>query len=525
MELSFDKIKRISELTDEIERLPNGYISTKTISGKTYFYHQWSENGSKKSRYVRDDEIKELSDLIEKRRQLQQELRSLKQNVATLSKNNSSNVKGAVSNIMKCVLMHKRIPVAEIEIDNDSGSIQKIGTVYNDLHLPVGVPVKHGIADRAALNEWWGDRSIPASRSGVLEALEALNLSNTKSLLTRCYGLSLSDQYWICPDGSDLIWDNINFFSNSFSDDIGDILFGAGRKKDPLDFSSPDNTSDGNLKKRWKIIDGKRCLIKGGSNPFRQQPFNEVIATEIMNRLGIPCVPYSVIWNKGAPYSICEDFVNEQTELVPAWRIIKTKKQDNNTSLFQHFLNCADSLGIPGVRQFLDEMIVLDYIIANEDRHLNNFGAIRNAETLEWIGMAPVYDSGSSLGYDKTVPLMLDKSETVCKPFKKHHDEQLKLVSTFDWIDFDALGDVKDLIVDILSEENAKVYMDDVRTNMIATLTERRIRNLENLAMLADRVQVIDNDDEVGKNVAADYGPMELVTEEKNHITGSMLMM
>ena len=87
MELSFDKIKRISELTDEIERLPNGYISTKTISGKTYFYHQWSENGSKKSRYVRDDEIKELSDLIEKRRQLQQELRSLKQNVATLSKN------------------------------------------------------------------------------------------------------------------------------------------------------------------------------------------------------------------------------------------------------------------------------------------------------------------------------------------------------------------------------------------------------------------------------------------------------
>ena len=102
---------------------------------------------------------------------------------------------------------------------------------------------------------------------------------------------------------------------------------------------------------------------------------------------------------------------------------------------------------------------------------------------------------------------LLDKSETVCKPFKKHHDEQLKLVSTFDWIDFDALSDVKDLIVDMLSEEKAKVYMDDVRTNMIATLTERRIRNLENLAMLADRVQVIDNDDEVGKNVAADYGP------------------
>ena len=39
---------------------------------------------------------------------------------------------------------------------------------------------------------------------------------------------------------------------------------------------APDITTDGDLKKRWKIVDGKRCLIKGGSNPFRQQPFNEV---------------------------------------------------------------------------------------------------------------------------------------------------------------------------------------------------------------------------------------------------------
>ena len=55
-------------------------------------------------------------------------------------------------------------------------------------------------------------------------------------------------------------------------DKIGgqEVLFGERKKKDALNFSSPDSTSDGNLKKRWKILDGKRCLIKGGSNPFRQ---------------------------------------------------------------------------------------------------------------------------------------------------------------------------------------------------------------------------------------------------------------
>ncbi len=67
--------------------------------------------------------------------------------------------------------------------------------------------------------------------------------------------------------------------------------------------------------------------MKGGSNPFRQQPFNEVIATGIMERLGISHVPYTLTWNKGAPYCICEDFVTKDTELVPAWRIIQTQKK------------------------------------------------------------------------------------------------------------------------------------------------------------------------------------------------------
>lgn len=279
--------------------------------------------------------------------------------------------------------MHKRIAVAEMELDDATGLIQKIGAVYVPEHLPVGIAVKNGAADRAALNEWWTDRSIPASRSGIREALETLEITSTKMLLVRCYGLSLSDQYWIRPEGFSLTWDAVNFFDNDFSDDIGDVLFGEKKKADALDFSSPDNTTDGNLKKRWKLIGGKRCLVKGGSNPFCQQPFNEVIAAGIMERLGISHVPYEIAWNKGASYSVCEDFVNENMDLVPAWRILKTQKKSNSVSVYQHFVNCCEKLGIQGAVPFIDRMIVLDYIIANEDRHFNNFGVLREAETLK----------------------------------------------------------------------------------------------------------------------------------------------
>lgn len=406
---------------------------------------------------------------------------------------------------MKCTLMHKRIAVADIELDDATGFIQKISTVYAPEHLPIGVPVRGGVADRAALNEWWTDRSIPASRSGIREALEALDISSTKMLLVRCYGLSLSDQYWICPEGSGLTWDKVNFFENDFSDDIGDVLFGINRKLNGLDFSSPDNTSDGNLKKRWKIIDGRRCLVKGGSNPFHQQPFNEVIASGIMERLGIPYVPYWIIWSKGAPYSVCEDFVTGDTELIPAWRVIQTQKKSNSTSVYQHFINCCEALGVTDACCYLDRMIVLDYIIANEDRHLNNFGLLRNPETLEWCGFAPIYDSGSSLGYDKIAGQIRGGRGVECKPFKKHHEEQLKLVSDFSWIPFEKLDDMETLITNTMAVEEAKEYLDHNRVKAIVEVVQKRIQNLMQLSMTQTTVQTDSITDDVEENIAADY--------------------
>ena len=42
---------QIEALEAEIAALPIGYISRKTINGKVKQYHQWTENGKKKSKY------------------------------------------------------------------------------------------------------------------------------------------------------------------------------------------------------------------------------------------------------------------------------------------------------------------------------------------------------------------------------------------------------------------------------------------------------------------------------------------
>lgn len=407
---------------------------------------------------------------------------------------------------MKCTLMHRRVEVAKLELDDETGIIWKIESVMSAEHVPVGVPVKKGIADRSELNKWWTDRSIPASRSGVREALETLELTDTKILLIRCFGLSLSDQYWIRPEGTGLTWEKINFFDNSFSDDMGDVLFGKPNKAEDFDFSSPDNTSDGYLKKRWKIINGKRCLIKGGSNLERQQPFNEVIASKIMDRLGIDHAPYSILWEDDEPYSVCEDFVTRDTELISAWRIMQTQKKDNSTSVYQHFVNCCKSLGAPDIVPALDRMIVLDYIIADEDRHLNNFGLLRNAETLEWLGFAPIYDSGSSLGYNSLLSQIHTERNITCKPFKRRHDEQVKLVTSFDWIDFSKLSDAGDMVREVFSDPRAKELISENRKEAIVQMVERHIESLQTIAE-SHTPREDSTEDDVEENVAEDYIP------------------
>lgn len=403
---------------------------------------------------------------------------------------------------MNYTLMHKDIPVADLTLDETTGSIQRIDALLHGTHLPVGVSFRHDAANRSSLNEWWEDRSIPASRSGVREALEPLGVASPKLLLTRCYGLSLSDHYWIKPADSELTWHDVNFFENSFSEDVGDALFGISPKKEGFDFSSPDNTTDGFLKKRWKILDGKCCLIKAGSPPFQQQPFHEVIATKIADRLEICHIPYTVMWENGVPYSVCEDFVTPDTELIPAWRVMQTQKKENQTSVYQHYRNCCEALGVPNVAHALDQMIVLDYLIANEDRHLNNFGLLRNPDTLEWLGPAPIYDSGSSLGYDKVTAQIRSGRNITCKPFKKTHQDQLRLVTSFDWLDLSKLQGIDRDIREVFS--GAEEYVDRERVKAIAASVNQRIQMLKTF-ILTQQPQIDSTEDDVEENVAAEY--------------------
>ena len=55
MEL-FEMQERAAELEQQISALPAGSITKKTVNGKEYFYHRWTENKKRREKYISADE-------------------------------------------------------------------------------------------------------------------------------------------------------------------------------------------------------------------------------------------------------------------------------------------------------------------------------------------------------------------------------------------------------------------------------------------------------------------------------------
>lgn len=378
--------------------------------------------------------------------------------------------------------MNKNKKVFDFVYDEEEHFIVNFERNYpeNEDYAPFGL-IKINAIDKVEFNKWWKNRQIPASRKGLKEVLHNSNVydkDNFDLLDAKAYCLSLSDQYWVKGVDEEISWESINFFDNEFSEDIGKILFNGGKTALNLNLNTPDMTSNGNYEKRWKIIDGERYLLKAGSKIYNQEPFNELIATKLYERLlnKDEYVEYSVIFDDDKAISKCKNFITKETELVPAWKINEYYEFLDDEDKYTHYIRCLNNLGIKDAETLTDKMIVCDYIIANKDRHFNNFGVIRDVNTLKFIDVAPIFDNGCSLWYDEND--MYVGEFFLTKPFEEYEKKQLSLVKKLEWLDISKLEDFPNEVKTILSMDK---LLSKERINKIVDQIKLRIEFVKEL--------------------------------------------
>lgn len=391
---------------------------------------------------------------------------------------------------MKCILMNKNTEVLVCEYNTNLNVFDKMYEIINIDYAPLILKNyyeedKDTLALLRRLTEWFKGRGIPSWRDKIDLLLHRLNIETAEELLDKAFGLSLSDQYWIKPYDSNLKYDDINFFDNDF--DYAEFLeaslsLNSKIVKKETSLKTPNNTTDGMLKKAWIIENGTRYLLKGGYKNEILQPFNEVLASMICDRLGFNHVPYTLDVYKDTVVSKCPCFINKDTELITAYQIKNNMKRYDSEEDYEEYIKCLEENGIPNVREKIENMYILDFLIMNEDRHLNNFGIIRDVNTLKWLDVAPIFDNGMALNiqsYDDEELIISGMGRLFyeVKPF----DEIIKVVHNIKRIDVSKLSDIPEEFDKLLHKYQSITKMSDKRIYRLCVLLNRQINKLKKI--------------------------------------------
>ena len=244
-----------------------------------------------------------------------------------------------------------------------------------------------------SLTRWLRHRTIPANRAYAQNFLSKNGLSENDfiGILQICKGLSLTDCYWVTHPDDQKTFAEVNLFDNRFSQVLSQIAFtGYGSSPVSKFRFSPEFTTNGMLPKAWRRKEGKVLLYKGGTSGLAntgKEPYSEFYAAQVAEAMGIPHVTYVLSKWKGQLCSTCELFTSKDVSFVPASTLI-------NTSKISKIIDWYDD---HGWKNDLADMLVLDAIICNTDRHLGNFGFLVDNHTNQLLRPAPVFGNGLSL--------------------------------------------------------------------------------------------------------------------------------
>ena len=237
-----------------------------------------------------------------------------------------------------------------------------------------------------------------------------------------CMGLSLNDSYWVVPEGFEGKFDAYNLYENRFSEALALVAYTGARGSREAFSTSPELTTNGMLRKAWRLIEGDGIYLykggtEGGANTGNE-PYSEYYACQIAKAMELSCVSYDLENWKGILASKCKLFTDKDTSFVPIGRILKKptlkKCLDYYQSLGEHFY------------EEMCSMLVFDAVIYNEDRHFGNFGLLRDNHTGKILAPAPIFDNGLSL-FNYAMPEDLKELDAYAKtrsnPYRISYEE------------------------------------------------------------------------------------------------------
>ena len=258
--------------------------------------------------------------------------------------------------------------------------------VYNiDNNILLDKQRAPGILQKYPSNETFSNWLLTRYSSNT-NAFARTTLSRT-DLNKETHIFNLSDCYWISDDNT------ISFESAS------------PYLNNDKDYTTPTLYTNGYLTKRWV---SSTQLLKCGSNVEI-----EIECSRVLRLCNIPS-PKVTHYKKDT--IIVENFTSKD---------IMFEAADVSGKLNPDNFNEADILKLFHLKGF--HMILTDAIFGNGDRHAGNFGYLRDANTGEYLSMAPLYDFDHALDAKGTTDNLLLDAIDISKSNKQYQQEAIRI--------------------------------------------------------------------------------------------------
>lgn len=234
---------------------------------------------------------------------------------------------------------------------------------------------------------WLETRAIDSHRANSRLLKKALRLAEKDDISTVAHvnAATITDNYWIRPVGSELTYDDIKFSDDYFSNlALKGNYDSFNRAASSNKSRTPELTNTGSFEKCWKLRDGRWWIYKRANH---SEMFSELFVYELGIALGFDMA----IYERGDGCIKSLDFTDSASvNFEPA----STFMGDN-----EDYIDVVKALKsiCPEVIPDYIRLIFMDTIVANPDRHTNNFGLLRDIETGKIICFAPNYDNNMAL--------------------------------------------------------------------------------------------------------------------------------
>lgn len=358
-------------------------------------------------------------------------------------------------------LMSGNTPVALIE----NGEISKVIE-------PSLIPLHFLFAEDPSLKSWLRQRSLDTSRTNsrfVLRELDSDKADITQIVLS-VNAATITDNFWIKENGSEKTYEQTRFHQDHLAKVA--LLGSSAGIVVPPDHHSPELTNTGTFEKCWHLENGQWWLYKKG-NP--EHTFSELAAQSIGRYLNINMAIYQYvsrneignIFDCRAPASLSVvktlDFTGGVFNFEPAADLGCSR--DDAVKNYQILKRLS-----PAAAQEYKKMVLLDTLTYNIDRHLFNFGVLRDQTTGQVVSLAPIFDHNLSLSvalmdYEH---IMADNPDRLFMNWRNLVDSQLLTMEPI------KLPPINHLTIQALLEEiNVSGFPDEDKETVIEILSFR----------------------------------------------------